>query len=204
MKYHKIQSMFKRDPETKFKTFLPEFSVPEFEYLAGTEWIWTEKVDGTNIRVMWDGDKLTFGGRTDNAQLHAGLVNHLSDAMVGVGNLFDSPVTLFGEGFGAGIRKGGNYLKSQGFVLFDVYVGDMWLRREDVEDVAKDLGCPVVPVVGQGNLADAIEFVKSAPDSTWGDFPAEGIVLRPAVELADRRGNRVITKLKLKDFPRIG
>ena len=49
--YHKIQTIFKRDPENKFKTLIyGEFSLPEFEYLKNNTWIFTEKVDGTNIR----------------------------------------------------------------------------------------------------------------------------------------------------------
>ena len=45
--YHKIQSVFKRDPNTKFKTLLEgEYSIPEFEYLKDNEWVFTEKVDG--------------------------------------------------------------------------------------------------------------------------------------------------------------
>ena len=45
--YHKIKTVFKRDPVTKFKTLLEgEFASPEFEYLKNNEWIFTEKVDG--------------------------------------------------------------------------------------------------------------------------------------------------------------
>jgi hypothetical protein len=36
--------------------------------------------------------------------------------------------------------------------------------------------------------------------STWGDFQAEGIVARPAVEMKTRSGHRIITKVKCKDF----
>ncbi|MBU1082564.1 MAG: hypothetical protein KKB59_18905, partial [Spirochaetes bacterium] len=47
-KYHKIQTVFKRDPETKFKTLLiGDFALPEFEYLKNNLWVYTEKVDGT-------------------------------------------------------------------------------------------------------------------------------------------------------------
>ena len=84
MKYHKIQTVYKRDPVTKYKTLLEgEYSLPEFEYLADNEWVWTEKVDGTNIRVMWDGwKKLSFGGRTDNAQIPTPLVNKSPDGVI--------------------------------------------------------------------------------------------------------------------------
>ena len=55
--YHKITTVFDRDPENKFKTLIDgQFSKPEFEYLANNEWDFTEKVDGTNIRIIWDGE----------------------------------------------------------------------------------------------------------------------------------------------------
>ena len=50
IQYHKIQTVFKRDPETKFKTLLMgEYSLPEFEYLKNNEWVFTEKIDGTKV-----------------------------------------------------------------------------------------------------------------------------------------------------------
>jgi len=48
-KYHKISTVFKRDPENNFKTLLfGEFATPELEYLQDNMWVFTEKVDGTN------------------------------------------------------------------------------------------------------------------------------------------------------------
>ena len=45
--YHKIQTVFMRDLENRYKTLLEgQFSLPEFEYLANNEWAFTEKVDG--------------------------------------------------------------------------------------------------------------------------------------------------------------
>ena len=34
----------------------------------------------------------------------------------------------------------------------------------------------------------------------WGDFQAEGYVARPSIELHTRGGDRIITKIKCKDF----
>ncbi len=69
--YHKIQTVYKRDPATNYKTLLIDnFSLPEFDYLRNNEWVFTEKVDGTNIRVMYSlGKIITFGGKTDLAQI---------------------------------------------------------------------------------------------------------------------------------------
>jgi hypothetical protein len=206
--YHKIQSVYKRDPDTNHKTFLEgDWSLPEFGYLANNQWDFTEKVDGTNIRISRSGDKAMFGGKTDNANLPSPLVAKLIERFPDAYQLnvvFGDQVdfTLYGEGFGAGIQKGGNYSKTQDFVLFDVRVGDWWLRREDVVDIARKLDLPVVPIIGSGTLFDAIEMTKAGFTSVWGNFIAEGIVARPAVELYTRSGDRVITKIKYRDFVR--
>jgi hypothetical protein len=52
--YHKIQTIFKRDMTNKAKSlFEGRWTMPEFEYLANNTWVFTEKVDGTNIRVIF-------------------------------------------------------------------------------------------------------------------------------------------------------
>ena len=204
--YHKIKTVFERDPETKFKTLIHgQFSKPEFEYLADNIWEFTEKVDGTNIRIMWDGEKVVFGGRTDRAQLYAPLVEVLSGYFYSgaMSECFDSPnVCLYGEGFGAKIQKvGENYLnETVDFTLFDVNIDGAWLSRDQVEDISATLQIGVVPIIGEGTLYDAIEVCKTGFDSRWGNFPAEGIVARPKIEMLDRRGHRIITKIKCKDF----
>lgn len=204
--YHKIQTVFKRDPETKFKTLLEgEYSWPEFEFLSGNEWVFTEKVDGTNIRVMFKGEHITFGGKTDRAQIPAPLVTRLNERFLPqletFKALFSDSVCLYGEGYGAKVQKGGgNYRQDQDFVLFDVKIGDWWLQRRDVEDIAEKLGLDIVPIIGSGTLVEMVEQTRHGFNSIWGDFMAEGIVARPAMELKTRSGQRLITKIKCKDF----
>lgn len=214
--YHKIQTVWNRNPDDNHRTLIEgEYSRPEFEYLAGNPWAWTEKVDGTNIRVMvypsHDTEanpaqrEITFGGKTDNANIPAKLFESLCHTFLTqtetIQAKFPDGACLYGEGFGASIQKGGgNYRPDQGFVLFDVGIGDWWLQRSGVEDVAKTLDIPVVPIVGEGTLPEMIEFVRAGFNSSWGNFQAEGVVARPCTELRDRAGRRIITKLKLKDF----
>ena len=202
LEYHKIQTVYKRDPATKHKTVLiGEYSLPEFAYLADCEWMFTEKVDGTNIRIGWDGTSVTFGGRTDNAQIPAFLVQRLMELFTATTMAQLAPMTLYGEGYGAKIQKGGGNYKSDGvdFVLFDVFCG-MWLERENVEDIATQLLVKAVPILGSGTLLNLKEYVHAGFTSRWGNFQAEGIVARPIVELLNRRGERIITKLKCRDF----
>lgn len=209
--YHKIQTVFLRDPETKFRTLLDgQWALPEFGYLADNEWVFTEKVDGTNIRVMVNpfGDGATkFGGKADNAQIPAFLVSalegrfHVIEQRHKLAEIFPDGACLYGEGYGAKIQKGGgNYRADQDFVLFDVKVGDWWLQRKDVEDVATKLGLDIVPIIGSGTLNEMVEIARCGFHSEWGEFSAEGIVARPATELKTRSGHRIITKIKHRDF----
>lgn len=207
--YHKIQTVYLRDPETKFKTLLVgQYAEPEFAYLANNDWVFTEKVDGTNIRVMVSmaGGPITFGGKTDNASIPAFLAQRLQERFLPQSDqlhaMFPDGGCLYGEGYGARIQKGGgNYRADPDFVLFDVKVGDWWLQREAVEDVSDKLTLDIVPIIGRGSLPDMIVRARDGFTSRWGDFAAEGIVARPATELKARNGHRIITKIKHKDFP---
>lgn len=203
--YHKIQSIFKRDEKTH-KFIEGEWSLPEFEYLKDNAWIYTEKIDGTNIRIGWIPEVgNNIGGRTDNAQIPTFLYQKLTELFT-VDKLRvafpKTEVLLCGEGYGAKIQKGGgNYIPDGvDFILFDVKIGDWWLKREDVEGIAQTLGVKTVPVLGEGTISGAVLEVKNGIPSTFGTFPAEGMVLRPKVELKSRSGHRIITKLKGKDF----
>lgn len=216
-KYHKIQTVFKRDPTNNNKTLLiGTYSIPELEFLADNKWFFTEKVDGTNIRVLCTSYQekgkeygVIFGGKTDEAQISAFLVSkleqmfHTNQQRELLAEIFPDGGCLYGEGYGNKIQKGGGkYRSDQGFVLFDVKVGDWWLRRPDVEDVASKLGLEIVPIIGRGTLRDMVVRVQKGFNSAWGDFPAEGIVARPETELFTRGGHRIITKVKYKDFIR--
>jgi hypothetical protein len=207
--YSKIQTVFKRDTEQKRNPIIVgDYTCPEFEYLKDNQWTWTEKVDGTNIRICPNlyGSEIIYGGKTDNAQIPAHLVTRLNQLFLPLvatfGEVFDTTqVCLYGEGYGAKIQKGGgNYGPEADFVLFDVKVGDWMLRRADVEDVATKLGLSTVPIIGRGTIDEMVDMVRNGITSEWGNFPAEGIVARPATELCMRDGSRIITKLKTRDF----
>lgn len=238
--YHKIQTLFKREQDgpKKGRMIRGAWTTPELEYLAGNEWEFTEKVDGTNIRVGYNqivdnigraGDwgvsrEVEFGGRSDSAMIPKPLLAYLyetftTERFTEAGFPLQDPaysMVLFGEGYGAKIQNGGLYRPDQAFVLFDVKIGSWWLRREDVNDVADKLGISSVPVVGYGTLQQAIEIVEDGYtfnkngaivrygngglNSKWGSFHAEGIVARPLVPLFDRKGQRIITKIKGVDF----
>lgn len=203
MKYHKINSIFKRDEKTK--AFTNEFALLEFEYLKDNIWEFTEKIDGTNVRVIWENGEIRFGGKTDNAQMPIKLLDKLKLLFTKekMQLAFPEPegkIILYGEGFGAGIQSGGKYNpKEMDFILFDVLIDKWWLNRDAVEDIANKLGIKIVKLIGEGTLKDAIEMTRKGFNSEFGNFIAEGIILRPKVQLFSRNGRRIITKIKYKD-----
>ena len=221
MEYHKINTIYKREMtgSRKGKLIVGDWTQSEFEYLKDLDWEWTEKIDGTNIRVYidknLDGYSVKFKGRTDNADIPKLLLNKLSELFFHsdeikefIDNLDTSKenqsLILYGEGYGKGIQKGGNYISNDvNFILFDVKISNWWLTREACEDIAKQLCIDIVPILGYGTLEQACEKVKQGFTSTISenkDYIAEGLILKPKVHLKDRAGKRIITKIKNCDF----
>lgn len=209
--YHKIQTVFHRSPESNYKQLMEGvFALPEFELLKDVEWTWTEKIDGTNIRILWDGETVRFGGKTDDAQIPTFLLRVLQDTFTAdkMKAVFNDAtnVCLYGEGYGAKIQKGGNYIPDRtDFILFDVKIDTWWLTRESIEDIASKLGIKIVPIIGKGKLLEAVEYVKQGYKSTIAhnkDYIAEGLIMKPSVELFNRKGERIVSKIKYKDFQR--
>ena len=227
MEYCKINTLFLRDDNN---IIIPSrFTCEEFEYLKDNLWEATEKIDGTNMRVELTLDtydvetmpgsfeeettiSMNFRGRTDNAQIPPHLLDKMKllfdkDTLIEYFFKDKEPcsITLFGEGYGAKIQKGGNYIKDDvNFILFDVLVnGKWWLKRSALEQIAKDLNIEIVPLIGYMTIPEAIEYVKKGFKSTIAEnkeYNAEGLVLKPTCGLLDRSGKRIITKIKTCDF----
>lgn len=242
--YHKIHSIYKRyTPDIlaelqaagkdisglkKGEFIWGDYSRPEFELLKDITWQFTEKVDGTNVRIGYGNEakthgytsaliqpKVFIGGRTSKAQMPLNLVEKLTELFplekmqkqfgeLEPLDVNDPKIVLYGEGYGARIQKGGGDYISDGvgFILFDVRVGHMWLRRDSVEEIGEKLGIPVVPVIGEGTLEDGIKMCQEGFPSKLKTTSPEGIIAKPKMELLDRRGLRIITKIKLCDFKR--
>lgn len=121
------------------------------------------------------------------------------------------PITLYGEGYGAKIQSGGDYRKDGvSFRLFDVLIGDTWLKLDDVGDVAYQLSIKPVPLLGvydtdeivdmvQLDFASPVSFMESVELGGPARY-AEGIVAFTDPPLFNSRGKRLTFKLKTKDF----
>lgn len=204
--YEKIETLFDRDEKTK-KLIEGRFRNETVKFLQNIDWEFTEKIDGTNIRILWDGHKVQYFGRTNNAQIPSQLMNRLIELFGGETNeeIFEQhfggmQVMLIGEGYGAKIQNGGAYREDNDFILFDVIISGYYQPRDNVKKIAGYFGLDVVPTVMIGKLQDGIDWVKSKPKSLIGTADSEGLVARPLVELKDRAGKRVIVKIKVRDF----
>jgi hypothetical protein len=220
MEYGKIDTLFERDDN--FKVRPGEFKNRVYSLLK--TWRWTEKVNGTNVRVMYTPDSVVqdtdpypgsqhfgtvrVGGRTDNASMPADLVQGILDIITPskMRDVFQgSDVVLYGEGYGGKIQSGTGYSQTKKFILFDILIESRWwMDQEQITDIAGKLGLDVVPVIGDMSLEDATDFVKSGfATRIPGADPlkkAEGLVGRPLETMYDKRMKRMITKLKTKDF----
>ena len=208
--YHKIETLYERDEQTH--RLKQPLVLKNRIYGCLKAWQFTEKIDGTNIRCIWNDGIVTFGGKTDNAQIPADLVNwlhaHVSADTFKAVFAESTHVVVYGEGYGAGIQKGGgDYAPAKQFIVFDVLVFDAtgrgwWLSDENVRDVAAKMGLDAVPDFGTMTLEDATELVRLGFPSklNGGKKLAEGLVGRPIEALFDKKGHRLIVKLKTKDF----
>jgi hypothetical protein len=216
--YSKIDTAFVRDED--FRVDVHKLRRPVFATIAG--WLATEKIDGTNIRICFrdHGDDAIahwVKGKTDEASIPPKLLEHCNDlaAVVAPGaeqimeQFALTSLTLYGEGYGAKIQGGGRYRADQGFILFDVMAGDSaYLADSAVTETAERLGIPRVPLLNGGEPMTLDEivslvqggFASDAAETFDPEFMAEGIVARTLEPLYDNRGERLILKLKAKDF----
>jgi hypothetical protein len=243
MEYPKINSLYKREgcgefDETKKRYICDlekrprksaiiegEYACEEFK--AINKWTVTEKVDGTNVRIIFQRPaldrtvcKLDFRGRTDNAQFPTFLFTYLQETFTlqKMDEIFKDSnyVILFGEGYGPKIQSGGYYRKDPSFILFDIYCSGWWFTRDSVAEVAQSLGIDHVPLlytpIDKGfppaispywTTEKIVEYVKSKPKSkiaTVQEYEMEGIVARSEPQMLFRKGGPIMFKLKCKDF----
>ena len=201
--YMKIANVFKFDAQYKNIVGYNDIC----EALKNIEWVATEKIDGTNIRIYWDGYSIHFGGRTNKSEIPQHLMQYLIDTTADMEVLFEQnfgekEVCLYCEGYGYKIQADGEkYVengKDVGFILFDVNVNGVDLSREQVNKVAAELGLKSVPIVCRGKLDEIVDYVKANPKSTLGSHTheMEGVVLQPSIMLYDSNHNMLKFKCK--------
>jgi len=208
--YPKIETLFNRNPDT-FKVNTQSIKLKEFDLID--KWEVYEKIDGTNIRVVWYNNEFSFSGRTSKAELPKELEAHLKDIFnesktTVMSSLFpsDKTVYFYGEGYGHKIQNGKGYSDKQKFILFDILVvtkcsESIFLNRDSIEDIALKLNLDVVPYLGTINKTEIIELVSKGFPSKIGNVPVcEGIIASTNPLLLTRSQQRLMFKLKHSDF----
>ena len=194
-----------------------------------SEIVRSEPSDEGTIQTLGVAFAVDYKGKTDNANVPPKLMQHLTSTYpaekvlnaLGLKSFIpyeewadhkwqsehDIPelYTIYGEGYGAKIQKaGGNYIPDgNGFIVFDVKVDDLYLLTDARDEIAEKLGAKTCPLMGYFTLDEAIDFVRKGFKSQVAqnpDFMAEGLVLRIDIGLRNRRGERIITKIKTCDF----
>lgn len=217
--YTKINTLYKRNMESKNREIVPgNYSDPEVEYLKDLQWECYLKIDGTNVHYQWDGHTLEIHGKTDKAIIPKGLKNKMGklvtkEMMEKVfpikydeeGNEIPMMVRIYGEGCGQGIQgKCGTAYEPKGhrFIVFDVLIDNWWLQRDSVESICNDLNLEIVPFIGLMTIKEAEDLVKAGFKDTMArsDLDAEGLVCRPRFGIRKRNGERIITKIKKRDY----
>lgn len=221
-KYPKIQTLCKRDNNGKI--IEGKYSMLEFETVRA--WRVEEKIDGANIRIGYHNGEVTIKGRTDKADLKSmgvmpmleTVTEKLSHTLKKRGQENES-LTFYGEAFGKNVQAKAGKLYSPDeirFCLFDVcqYRKGWWdktdlaLLHEDLaldsSDGYKIWSPPCVLENVELQIADIVTTLKHyKPSSLISDLPQtiEGIIARPYDAMVyNNRGERVMFKLKLKDF----
>jgi hypothetical protein len=222
-KYPKIDSLFERDKETFKVTKI--IRLPEFKNIKN--WLLTEKIDGTNIRIIYQPgepqriqqEKLLFRGKSDNAQMPTYLLEVLQKMftiekfkkVIGDGEEPKQGICLYGEGYGQKIQKGGgDYNPGNSFRLFDVWIDGWWLEWDKVCEIAEMMGIKTAPEIQrnadlefgfhllENKITSKVAYEENDEDRN--NKYIEGIVARAYPMMLFRNGTPIKWKLKYSDF----
>lgn len=207
--YPKIDTLYNRNEFFKVRTD----SLRREEFGLINRWVIETKLDGMNmsIAIAYFEDEYRFflRGRTDKSQIPAEMRQWFNGWQyknegsaihwMKQHDLFNAEI--FFEGVGSKINGGGEYGIHHG-IVFDVKVNtESWLDPYQVSDVAHALNLErAFMLPGNTDIHSLTELVRNGVGDRHRHTMAEGVVAKPPVPLYDRRGKRVMFKLKTKDF----
>ena len=167
-----------------------------------------EKIHGTSAHIAWKNGKLSFFSGGESHERFVGLfdvpvLTEMFKERFGE----DDEIVVFGEAYG-GKQQGmsATYGKELKFIVFDVKIGEYWLEVPNANHVADYLCLEFVAWNRIPADIAAIDAERDRPsrqamiNGIDEDKPSEGVVLRPVLELRDKRGNRIIAKHKGEKF----
>ena len=110
----------------------------------------SEKIDGTNVGIKWDGDRVSFVGHTDKSTFCPRYLDYLNERF-GTPQFESVLEEVFGEKpsfiFGEGVSKDYNHhygYPDGEFIMYDICCDGKFWNRDPVHNVSKKFGmmCP--------------------------------------------------------------
>lgn len=165
-----------------------------------------EKVHGTSANISWKEGKVSYfpGGESlskfKSLFNEERLVKHFTE-------LGHEEVVVYGEAYGGSCQKMSYmYGPELRFIVFDVFINNIWLDVPNMDEVATRLEQEVVPWRKIVCDLAAIDNERDRPSEVavrrgfTEEHIREGVVLRPLVEMFNRYGERMIVKHKHEKF----
>ena len=189
------------DPTIIAKPWVQMFYETEIKMYA------SEKIDGTSVGIVWNGERISFVGHTEKSEFCPRYLEYLNNTFGTpefesvIEEIFgDRPVTIYGEGISKDYNVHYGFPEGN-FIMYDIQNSNgTFYNREAVKEIAKKLDL-IYPWEELMTLKEAIDFIKTRPSSRLNpDNKMEGLVLRAPLELYTNNGDRVICKVKVRDF----
>lgn len=212
-KYDKFSSPFKKD-EKFINTEELSQELPQGRYIV------TEKIDGTNIRIILTkpddegkrevvigSRKLLLNEEDKTSKQYFDCLKEVNiRKLVEYFKEVNSTVIIYGEGYGAGVQKGGIYSSVKNFRVFDIRIGRAYQDWFYIEKVCVDNQLNIVPLVGYCrtiSYRDCELELKRHEETLIKEGSggkSEGLVYKFEPVLLNKYGERLIFKVKHKDF----
>lgn len=181
------------------------YTNPAFKYLEDSYWTASRKVDGTNLRIKWDGEQAIYCGKTNKANFTPDQKEYIESVFVE--EIFEenfrkdgkSPtVIIFAELVGPKIQNGDNgEFKELEAIIYDVKINETFVSAENIAKIANYFG--LQSTYGLLKITDTLtNLIEMIASGTLGEI--EGIVAKPDVELKTNNDYRLITKIKTRDY----
>ncbi len=201
--YLEIEPVFRKKYIDSFIKKFPELSTEEF--------ILTEKIDGTNVRLCFQLDgTLLLGSRNHVLEakkdhfglrevlkepVYKDLLHYLERKVVESGK----EIMLVGELFGEGINNRIIYGKRQ-IRFFDIYIEDLIRPQKEFFEFMSEFPTLCVPIIGKAHgLGNALKYPEIF-QSKISTGLAEGLVIKPYSKNYRQGGSIFYLKHKNPDF----
>lgn len=170
----------------------------------------SEKMEGSNFSVSFDGEKIYVNQRRHTIELIEGVEKHTWWKVAEEQGLIDlakklyerhgKTATIYGEMVGPGIQGNIYKLPKHTIFVFDIKIGEAFMDAADFQKFVEAHSVTTAPVVAVCVLADFLAKFPSIVAASNGNslvFPGtlrEGIVIKPMYEQTVDRFGRLIIK----------